>query len=324
MMRSSLVSLSLLCAIGAFACAGPDEDVGESANDVVAGARAHVSRPAGGALRFEADVAARVADCRPTGASCDDRDRDGLVDAWEAAVLDRLRPAVTFDEDEPLLAKDSHDAFAMLGRVSPGAPGHVVVNVLLLYTRDYGAQNPICFHTSKHAGDVERVALDLALEGGGAARVVATFTTGHEGTEDDQSRVWQGDELAKTLQYVSDPTTHEPRWQVFPSQNKHATYATVSQCQSVHLKKWTHDFCIDEDCKPDGVRDPERFTRIPPVRNAGELGAPLLDDLTALGFPHERAWSDDVFCGGLTVDANARKECPPPVKSKLLKNPFAK
>lgn len=319
-MRVSIVSaIGLMALVG---CGAAGEEVGSESDDVVAGAAAKVSR-AGGGLRIETGVAARMADCKAAGDACSDRDGDGLVDAWEAAILDRLRPAVTFDEDEPLMKQDNHDAFAMLGRVFPRANGHVVVNVLLLYTRDYGAQNPVCLHTSRHAGDVERVAMDLELSADGrSASVVAAFTTGHEGTEDDQSRVWKGAELGSTLRYVDDPSTHQPRWQVFPSQNKHATYATVEQCQGVHLKQWTHDFCIDEDCKPDKVRDPARFTRIPPIANAGEPGKPLTDDLGGLGFPRERAWSDDKFCGGLQVDADAKKDCPPSVKSKLLRDPF--
>jgi hypothetical protein len=315
-------------ALALAACTGSSDDVESSSDDITGAARAHVTRAEGGALGFATPIAARVDACTSGPDACKDADHDGLVDAWEAAVLDRLRPAVTFDEDEPLI-KDGSAAFAMLGRVFPGAAGHVVVNILLLYTSDYGAQNPVCFHKSKHAGDVERVALELELDeskgSAGGARVIAAFTTGHEGTEDDQSRVWKGDELGKTLKYINDGATHEPRWQVFPSQNKHATYATIEQCQAVHLKQWTHDFCIDEDCAPDRVRDAARFTRVPAIINAGEPGAPLSDDLAPLGFPSERAWSDDKFCGslGATLDAEAKKECPPSVKSKLLKNPFA-
>jgi hypothetical protein len=317
-----LLGIAILTVAALVACGGSSDEIESASDDLTGAARARVTRAQSSALRFDSAIAARVDACK---GDCLDADGDGLVDAWEAAVLDKLRPAVTFDEDEPLM-KDGGASFAMLGRVFPGAGGHVVVNVLLLYTSDYGAQNPVCFHKSKHAGDVERVAMELELDGAssaGGARVIAAFTTGHEGTEDDQSRVWKNEELGSALRYLDDATTHEPRWQVFPSQNKHATYATIEQCQSVHLKQWTHDFCIDEDCAPDRVRDATRFTRIPTILNAGEPGAPLTDDLRPLGFAGERAWSDDTFCGGLRVDAEAKKECPPSIKSKLLKNPFA-
>jgi hypothetical protein len=313
---SALVIVAAL--VGSVGCGASGEDVGAS-SDEISVAASHVSRRADGAFTFTAPIAAKVEACK---GACVDRDGDGLVDAWENAVLDHLRPAITFDEDEPMM-RNEHDKLAVLGRVTPAANGHVVVNLLLLYTRDYGAPNGLCFSASAHDGDVERVALDLELTAGGGAVVRSAFTTGHEGTEDDQSRVWRGGELTK-LQSITDATTGEPRWQVFSSQSKHATYASKQHCESARLASWLHRFCINEDCGPDGVADPPRFTRLPKFANAGEPAAHLVDDLTALGFPGELAWGDAKFCGGLAPDADARSKCPPSVKSKLLSDPFAR
>lgn len=304
-------------------CSAPaDDEDGASDDAVVAAARSHVTRAPGGAFVLTTPLAARIADC--TGA-CVDADEDGLSDAWEDLVLARLRPAVTFDEDEPMLSRDhATDTIAALGRVTPGEAGRVFVDVVLLYTRDYGAPTFFCMSKSKHAGDVERVALDVEIRGRGDAVVRAAFTTGHEGTEDDQSRLFSGAALA-TLESIDDDATHEPRWRVYGSQAKHATYATKDLCEHAKMSSFTHQVCILENCAPDRVaeRDLPRYTRLPAVANAGEPDAPRTDDLSALGFPGERAWGDARFCGGLDVDAKTRAACPPPVKEKLVSNPFA-
>jgi hypothetical protein len=324
--RSSRMVGGAAVAMLVAACSGMAEDVGASSDEVNAAAPDGISRGGGGELRLKTPLPARVSDC-PSGSSCADADHDGLVDAWEDSVLDQFKPAVTFDEDEPLLKEDGrNDVFASLGRVSLRADGRVTVNVLLLYTRDYGAPNPICFSASQHAGDVERVAIDLELApsapGRGDAIVRSMFTTGHEGTEDDQSRVYRGDDL-KSLETIDDPVTKRPRWRVYASQAKHATYATKKHCEGVRLKNFLHRFCVNEDCAADGVSDNDkaRFTRVPRIDNAGEPNAHRVEDLRALGYPGETSWTDTTFCGGLNVD-RAKEECPPSVKSKLLADPF--
>lgn len=303
-------------------CGAISEDEAARTSDEITSGGVQITRAETGELRIKSDLPARVSDC--SGARCADVDRDGLVDAWEDMILERLHPAVTFDEDEPLLKGDHRDdVFTTLGRVTMGANGHVTVNVLLLYTKDYGAPNPICFSASQHAGDVERVALDLELLADGTAVTRAMFTTGHEGTEDDQSRVWRGADL-KTLEVIEDPNTGLLRWRVYASQGKHATYATKKHCEAVRLKSLTHRFCVNEDCAPDRVphSDEVRFTRVAKIANAGEPDARRVDDLAGLGFRGESAWSGATFCGGLAVD-RTKEECPPPVRDKLLADPFA-
>jgi hypothetical protein len=312
MIRGALLVVSLF-AVG---CVASAEDVDSSEEAVTEAGKVHVSRNADGALVL-ASGPARMSACHDQK-TCIDEDGDGLVDAWEAIALDRLRPFVTFDEGEPMI-QSKHDVFASIGRVSPTSGNHVLVNVLLLYTRDYGAQNPLCFNASAHAGDVEHVAIDLEITGAGKAVVRGMFTTGHEGTEDDQSRRFTGEKL-RTLKYMTDPATGEPRWQVFASRSKHATYATKSQCENARMSSFLHSFCIDEDCSPDDVSHPERFTRLPKIVNGGEASHHLVDDLGPLGFAGEHAWGTQRFCGG--ENPKSRKDCPPPVGDKLAANPF--
>lgn len=263
-----------------------------------------------GQLAFASNLPPNVEDCADlrVDVACDDADDDGLTDAWEDAVLDRLRPMRRMDEDESLF-DDSTAVIADVGRVV-AVDEHYRLFVMLGYSRDYGR----CALTA-HNGDSERVALNLARypEGGaGGVVVVGAYTAAHEGTSTDHSRVFVGLGLSH-LVFDADPTRgDEPRWVVYPSQDKHATYATIEICEGISPIP-----CLNEDCAPDGVRTPSEFDLLPAVVNAGEEHAPRADDLTVVGFPGESAWADRPFCGG-----RGGTSCSSPVREKLLVDPF--
>lgn len=275
----------------------------------------HTARP-DGALRLLTNLPARAAACRAlpfVGAPCADLDEDGLVDVWEDVALDRLRPLLRLDEDEP--AVPDLLTIADVGRVAPASPApddpvEVVALIMLGYARDYGS----CGGFTGHNGDSERVGLHLrAFDGGGAGdvEVVAAYTAAHEGTTNDHGKVWRGAEL-RALTTVDDPISDEPRWVVFPSAAKHATYGTLAQCEAVSQLP-----CVDEDCGPDGVAEPSRFDRLPMIVNAGEDDHRLVNDLGPIGFPGDTAWGTAQFCGG-----RGGASCSSPVRDKLLVDPF--
>lgn len=242
------------------------------------------------------------------GAPCDDIDLDGLVDAWEDLVLDRLRPLQRLDEQESLVADPSF-VLGDVGRVAPVA-GHVRVFLMLGYTRDFGS----CGGISGHSGDSERVALDLLPDdarGPGGAVVVGAYTAAHENTATDHGQVFTGAALGQ-LVYTPDPDSGKPRWVVFPSADKHATYATIAICEGVSVIP-----CLDEDCGPDDIADPALYDRLPPIVNAGEEAAPRVTELSVVGFPGDDAWAMQDFCGGLGGTG-----CTSPVREKLLVDPF--
>jgi hypothetical protein len=141
--------------------------------------------------------------------------------------------------------------------------------------------------------------------------MTSAYTAAHEATINDHGRVFTGDDLA-LLVFGPDPATSEPRWVVFPSADKHATYASVEICEGISMIP-----CFDEDCGPDGVRDPAAYDLLPAFVNAGEDGSPIVDDLTDVGFPGDFAWTDQDFCGG-TGGSN----CSASVREKLLVDPF--
>ncbi len=260
-------------------------------------------------LELATDLPREVADCLVDGAAplCEDRDRDGLVDEWEDVLLDRLRPFVRIDEGDPLRV-DPLGRVGSVGRVAPvrGAGGQAVIRVFLVlgYSRDYGR----CTF-DEHLGDSERVVLDLAPGPGarGAVSLISAFTAAHEGTAKDSSDLFDGDRLLQ-LEYADDPYLGQPRWVVYSSRSKHATFASPALCEA--NESWI--FCGDEDCAAGGA-DAASSELLMPVVNAGEPDAPLADWMM-----DEPIWEDVDFCGGL---GHGDEPCASPLREKLLLDP---
>ena len=265
-----------------------------------------------GQLAFESNLPPAVVDCLALPVldpPCEDLDEDGLADLWEDTVLDRMRPMRRMDEEESLFG-DAGAVIADVGRLFLAAPDTYRLFVMLGYSKDYGS----CGGFTSHNGDSERVALELVSEplgGVGGVRMNQAYTAAHEGTITDHGRLFAGAELDQ-LVIDDDPQTLEPRWVVFPSADKHATYATIDICENISFLP-----CFDEDCAPDGVDDPAAYDLLPEVANAGELAAPRIGDLGPVGFPGDDAWADQDFCGGLGGSG-----CSSSVRSKLITDPF--
>jgi hypothetical protein len=264
----------------------------------------------GQALAIRSNLPAALADCEGlVDPPCEDLDADGLVDLWEDEVLARTSPALQLDEAEPLV-DDPEAVVALVGRVAPvGAQIHVYI--MIGYHYDYGRCG-----LSSHDGDSERVVVAYERMTGpedelGDVQLVGAYTAAHEDTLTDHGHVYQGDELGE-LSFPLDPVSGEPRWMVWPSDGKHATYGSIDACESASFIP-----CVEEDCAPDGV-DPALFSLVPPVYNAGEPLAPRLTDLSSIGFPEEDAWLEQDFCGG----RGRGFLCSAPVRDKLLEDPF--
>jgi hypothetical protein len=198
---------------------------------------------------------------------------------------------------------------ADVGRVTPSGE-RVRVYVMLGWSEDYGS----CSLTA-HAGDSERVALDLAIIGPGDARIVRAYTAAHEGTVNDHGTLLT-EGVLDTLVFTPNLTSGGARWVVFSSADKHATYPTVSECENASFVP-----CIEEDCAPDDVVDASLYDLLPEIVNAGEPNAPRIDELDVIGFPNDRAWAEQDFCGGQSQDPS-EDSCSSPVREKLLDDPF--
>jgi hypothetical protein len=228
---------------------------------------------------------------------CDDFDGDGLADAWEAIVLDAFRPAIRMAVDEPFLT-DPNATILEVARIFPVSFEPLVVRALIAipWHRDYGST---CGGIGAHNGDPERVALELEALPDGAVTIARAYTAGHEFTSADSSHLYASEEL-RELEYDTDP-----RWIVYASLNKHASYANSARCADASAVP-----CVRETCGA-------AAELLPDVINAGEPEAPLIDDLSTFGFPGDLIWSDQDFCGGLT-----RILCSAPLSTKLLRDPF--
>lgn len=259
-------------------------------------------------LAFVCDLPGALAECEAlAGAVCADVDEDGLTDAWEDLLLDAVRPLRRMDEQEMLIA----DATAVLGDVGRvvAVGDHVRVYVMLGYHLDYGSCG-----VSGHHGDSERVVLDMVADpdgGAGGVIVAGAYTAAHEGTVTDHGELFTGAALDQ-LVFTPDLVTNDPRWVVYPSADKHATYATIEICENISAIP-----CLDEDCAPDDVDDPAKFDVLPPFVNAGEEAAPRVTELSVIGFPGDEAWAMQDFCGGL-----GPPECSASVRAKLTVDPF--
>ena len=152
----------------------------------------------------------------------------------------------------------------------------------------------------------------MPLPDGGAGdwQIAKAYTAAHEGTANDKGRVFAGGDLGM-LTFADDPAIGEPRWSVYSSANKHATYGSIAICEGVSFLP-----CFDEDCAPYGV-EPGPYTLLFDYVNAGEESAPMVSDLAVIGCAGEDAWADQKFCGGLGGTG-----CSSAVREKLLVNPF--
>ena len=252
-----------------------------------------------GRLALECNLPPLIGDCPTT---CEDLDEDGLTDAWEEIVIDRFRPLRRLDEAESY-TNDDDATVGDVGRVAVGPVDGYRVFVMLGWSHDYGS----CGGFTAHNGDSERIALDLEPypDGGpGGVIVRGAYTAAHEGSINDSGRTFTGDDLG-LLQFDADTETAEPRWVVFPSADKHATYGSIEICENISKLP-----CVDEDCA-------EGEDLLPDFVHAGEDDARIVDDLTDIGFPGDFAWTDQDFCGG-----QGGLICSSPVREKLLVDPF--
>lgn len=238
--------------------------------------------------------------------ACVDVDEDGLNDTFEDRLLRALRPVLVLHPEDPALTDGS--VLHFVGRVSVQneEPLALLVTIMIGWSEDYGS----CGFTAHH-GDSERTAMRLVPVGeegitDGTVDVTGLYTAAHENTISDRGRVFEGSTLLADLTVVDDDGT--PRFALFPSRNKHATYGNFQLCDEAFALP-----CLAETCVPlvEGV------LTVPDVVNAGEESAPRITALDDIGFPGDDAWAEQDFCGGLGGIG-----CSAPVREKLLDDPF--
>ena len=258
-----------------------------------------------GGLSFFSNLPRYQSDCIQSTAintPCGDEDQDGLTDAWEVLILESMRPVLRLDEDEDFLT-DPTAHFAHIGRVFPQGD-YIDVYIVLGWSKDYGRCG-----VSAHNGDSERVVIRLVPDAA-HMRFQKVYTAAHEGELTDAGKVWEEETLTE-LTVETDLQTGQAYWVVYPSEDKHATYGSIAACEASLIP------CIEEDCAPDNVPNPQDFDIRGEIVHAGEESFPFITELSVIGFPGDEAWEEQDFCGGLGGDS-----CSSPIREKLLINPF--
>lgn len=269
-------------------------------------------------LELPAEVPMLAEDCPAT--FCVDADGDGLLDAWENAVLERLRPVYMFDTDEELLTTwHGVDHLATIGRVSPArdtATGESYVAVLetATFSQDYGVEvcAPLCFHVFGHSGDTQPFGLLWLLVSRDSAELDRLFAAVHVGAVPPRGEGWVWSSPDASMFDAAHPEA--PRWSpghlgLYVEDDKHGLWPDLDACRDISPYDCDNRVSVTYS--------------LPPVFNVGEspdIGQPLVDRLSAavepephapLGwwFPGEAVWGEaeradgrDVFCGGYPYD----------------------
>lgn len=312
MRRSFGMVAALLCALPA--CQAAVEDVSETSADLTR--RETYATLDEGQLVIHAPEPAACAE-----PSCLDADGDSLSDAWEDAILERVRPRLVLDPEEPVLL-DPTGAFGLVGRVyrPEGAPPNIVrVLIVVGFSYDDGV-TVAGLSLTGHDGDSERVGLELELWNGGREAVVRrAFFSAHEGMPNNHSHLYEEDQIGTALTWGQDPD-EQPRWLVFPSRAKHAEFADPVTCEEASLWGTTlfSESCGDTEGETTGV------IVDPPLVNAGEREHPRVTDLAVVNFPGEVAWDGSSFCGGRRPlpSSERRLFCGGAIAKKLTNDPF--
>jgi len=244
-------------------------------------------RLAGGSLELETNLPAFAMGCDPSALmdlSCDDLDEDGLVDAWEEALLEHFRPALRFHPEEPLLSGPSAPII-QLGRVSvrTTSPLEVNLNIVTLFPNS----ESICFVPSR-SGDLELSMLKVTQVDNDVYRVT--------GTRLPPTRLISSARYTdRTTEVLSSGGGAGPRWLLYSLRKQHTLFESESSCVN------STRFVCEGHCSSDRSTQLGVHDRLPPITHVGERSRPLINELDTLGYPEERAWDEGVFCGGMDV-----------------------
>jgi hypothetical protein len=258
-----------------------------------------------------------------------DLDGDGILQEWEDKAMEYINPKFDLDEGEEWFDHPEHHVvnFVRVFPYTKASHQYILFTYAVTWSRDYGRTG-----VAGHNGDTERIimAWEVITTGGKNLQLRYVFTSAHGG-ENDHSAVWDAwDRDCFTCGIAFWPvdetmcgqlTFEDDILKLQISEDKHATYPTVSCCEGVTLLYLAGGFVM-EDCGG-GRGNPWRFY----CYNAGEpepnhylindldnpsswkgLSEEKRTSLTNL-FPQEQVWSGNKsnsskFCGGLGCEGS--------------------
>jgi hypothetical protein len=205
-----------------------------------------------------------------------DRDQDGLVDAQEDAWARQYLPYLSFSPDEDC------GVHGIIVRVSPHPAGMGLIHILydVLYDQDCG---PLNTGLGGHVGDDERFAITVDPTMPPPEGLVAIKAISHRGSQCEMASVCgrcPGLTPCQTLPVAGVPTPA-----VWVARDKHGNYVNRSMTCLFADANICGDICEDS-AAPD----------MPPIVNVGEPCAPLVNNLTTMGFiTTENGWTNMVL-----------------------------
>lgn len=247
-----------------------------------------------------------------------DVDKDGIADNVESRLIEKFKPVLFFDENEPV---DVVNETLTLYQVHPARKGNqqgYLITITMLYPIDYGMEDfdldgwdhltcgPIIgdvfaylgsqLDTDGHCGDSEALRIFVADYGNTWKLESIVIKRHHDDWKDyDESR----------FSYESDKETGlKTHPVIYVSESKHAMYSSINECEDYSVELYNVGFSCEvkfEDCG--GGIKLSLYT--PPSYNVGEHNKHnfnALNEVTTL-FPGEDAWKDTPFCGGYTWES---------------------
>jgi WSC domain len=220
-----------------------------------------------------------------------DLDGDGIPQNFELRLAQHFFPTIWYDVGEDTSApggnhdhRERNQPGRLLFRVRPHPqePNRIAITYALLYRIDggegFGVTGPC------HKGDVEPFAITLKPDpscplGYRMESIKAWAHVGAPGFHEN-ARYPDGCNWGFSAGAVSFSDV------IFVSENKHGNYLTDGECDA---GLWGAENC-DTDWT---AGDVNAWTGL----NVGERAAPRHDDLSLLGFPYDRTWTGQNFCG---------------------------
>ncbi len=222
--------------------------------------------------------------------AAEDLDQDGLADAAEAELASLARPYFVFSSQENALRPGEPKTLFQVRPAGCSGPRSrcegkdLIVNVtyLNLWQRD-GGYGKISWCGDRHIGDDQALNVRLASsDDGNTFRIVAV---------ENWDYVWPTKSGAVRFHQGTHPEI------VFSAGKHHQFFDTSMHGRASSYTKWGCKETLDEN-------GPKFMSVLKGNVGEPEHRAGFVDDLTAIGFPGESAWSRKPFCGGLPCAAD--------------------
>jgi len=254
----------------------------------------------------------------PMSTPAPDIDGDNISDAVEWRLIEKFKPVLIFDENEPLDVANETVTLYQVHPVIKGRQEGYLITLVILYALDYGMTDfdldgwdhitcgPIFgdalaylasqLDTDGHCGDSEALRIFVA-DYGDTWKIESLVMKRHH----DDWKEYPESAFSFERDEETGLRTHPI---IYVSESKHAMYASSDECEGYSVE--IYDFGLSCEVKFEDCDGGVKLTlHTPPAHNVGEHGRhafETLDEVSRL-FPGESVWRDTPFCGGYTWES---------------------